>query len=34
MLRSRALQGDSNAAKIIVNNLVVTATFRRLGGLP
>jgi hypothetical protein len=29
-LRSRALQGDSNAAKIIANGLVVTATFRLL----
>jgi hypothetical protein len=29
-LRSRALQDDSNAAKIIANGLVVTATFRLL----
>jgi hypothetical protein len=29
-LRSRALQGDSNAAKIIANGLAVTATFRLL----
>ena len=27
MLYSRALQGDFNAAKIIANSLVVTATF-------
>jgi hypothetical protein len=29
-LSSRALQGDSNAAKIIANGLVVTTTFRLL----
>jgi hypothetical protein len=29
-LSSRALQGDSNATKIIANGLVVTATFRLL----
>jgi hypothetical protein len=29
-LSSRALQGDSNAAEIVANGLVVTATFRLL----